>query len=399
MAGISANFAAVMLLLASETISSNRTLADVVREMSFVLSFFASAETLGKRMTGTSRRLIVLTELDINSATIHILKAAKDRAPFAIIVAADRASLRSSNQAELVDKLASFENIEWVGEAFDFDQLSAAARRCRRRMLRVSREEVESAIENKEFILRYQPKVERNAGTAWLTREAEALVRWGHPEHGMMGPLEFLPEVEAFGLMGKLSEYVVREVTQQLIAWRELGFPLNCCINLASSQLGDLMLAAVYAKIAHDAGIDCSCITFEINEQDLADPDAPHVQMLKTLREKGFRVCLDDFRVTSSSLDTFKQLPFDEIKIHTSALRQAQDDRASMTVLAAVTGLAHNLGISVCAEGVEDRETFEFLKTIQCDKMQGFLISEAVVPSIIRRMYSAKDQASTDEVA
>jgi EAL domain-containing protein (putative c-di-GMP-specific phosphodiesterase class I) len=388
-----------MLLIASETIRSNQTLTDVVREMSLMLSFFATPGTLGELMTGTSRRLVVLSEADISSETIHILKAAKDRVPFAIIVAADRSSLRSSDQAELADKLASFENIEWVGKTFDIDQLSASARRCRRRMLRVSRQEVESAIENNEFILRYQPKVERGTGTEWLTREAEALVRWRHPEHGLMGPLEFLPEVEAFGLMGKLSEYVLREATKQLLAWRERGFPLNCCINLPSSLLGDLMLAAVYAKIAHDAGIDCASITFEINEQDLADPDAPHVQMLKTLRQKGFRICLGNFQVTSTSLDTFKQLPFDEIKIHASTLRCAQNDKVTMTILAAVTGLAHNLGISVCAEGIENHETFEFLKTIGCDKMQGFLISEAVVPSIIRLMYSAKDRPSTDEVA
>ena len=91
-------------------------------------------------------------------------------------------------------------------------------------------------------------------------------------------------------------------------------------------------------------------------------------------------------------------MPFDEIKIHASALRRAQKDSVSLTVLAAVTGLAHNLGISVCAEGVEDQETFEFLKTIECDKMQGFLISEAVIPTIIRRVYSAKE-ATDEEVA
>ena len=102
------------------------------------------------------------------------------------------------------------------------------------------------------------------------------------------------------------------------------------------------------------------------------------------------RLRLDDFRVAASSLSTFEKLPFDEIKIHASALRRAQKDPVSMTVLAAVTGLAHNLGMSVCAEGVEDQATFEFLKTIECDKMQGFLISEAVLPNIIRRVYSAK---------
>jgi EAL domain-containing protein (putative c-di-GMP-specific phosphodiesterase class I) len=388
-----------MLLIASETIRANQALNDVVREMSFTLSFFAKASTFAELMTGQSRRIVVLTEPDVCSETIRSLKSAKDRMPFAIIVAADRASLRSSQQAELVDKLASFDNIEWVGKDFDFDRLSASARRCRRRMLRVSRQEVQDALENREFVLRYQPKVERNSGSEWLTREAEALVRWHHPEHGLMGPLEFLPEVEAFGFMSKLSEYVLREATRQLVAWRERGFHLSSCINLSSSQLGDPMLADNYAEIVREAGLECGSFTFEVIEQDLADPDAPHVQMLTSLRQRGFRICLDDFRVASSSLSTFEQMPFDEIKIHASALRRAQKDRTALTVLAAVTGLAHNLGMSVCAEGVEDQETFEFLKTIECDKMQGFLISEAVIPSIIRRVYSAKDQSEDEEVA
>jgi len=387
-----------MLLIASETIRANQALNDVVREMSFTLSFFARSSTLAELMAGQSRRIVVLTEGDVSGEIVRVLKAAKGRMPFAVIVAADRSSLRSSEQAELVDKLSNFENIEWVGKNFDFDHLSASARRCRRRMLRVSRQEVEDALDNGEFVLRYQPKVERNSGSEWLTREAEALVRWHHPEHGLMGPLEFLPETEAFGLMGRLSEYVLKEATRQLVAWRDRGIHLSSCINLASSQLGDPMLADTYARIVREAGLECSSFTFEVIEQDLKHPDAPHVQMLRALREKGFRICLDDFRVASSSLSTFEQMPFDEIKIHASALKRAQKDNIALTVLAAVTGLAHNLGMSVCAEGVEDQATFEFLKTIECDKMQGFLISEAVIPSIIRRVYSAKDE-STEEVA
>lgn len=391
--------ASLMLLIASETIRSNQALSDVVREMSFTLSFFAKTSTFAALLTGQSRRIVLLTELDVREDTIHALKAAKDRVSFAVIVAADRASLRSSKQAELVDQLSNFDNIEWVGKDFTFDRLSGSARRCRRRMLRVSRQDVENALEHRQFVLRYQPKVERTAGTEWLTREAEALLRWNHPEHGLMGPLEFLPETEAFGLMGKLSEYVLHDATRQLVAWQESGIQLNSCINLASSQLGDPMLAENYAAIVKKAGLECARFTFEVIEQDLTNPDAPHVQMLKSLRKKGFRICLDDFRVASSSLSTFERMPFDEIKIHASALRHAQKDRIALAVLAAVTGLAHNLGMSVCAEGVEDRDTFEFLKTIECDKMQGFLISEAVIPSIIRRVYSAKDAAATEEVA
>ena len=145
-----------------------------------------------------------------------------------------------------------------------------------------------------------------------------------------------------------------------------------------------------YAAIVRKYGLESASFTFEVTERDVADSDMPHLHVLKELREKGFRISLDDFGVAASSLSTFEQLPFDEIKIHGSWLARARSNPVTKQVLAAVTGLAHNLGISVCAEGVEDQETFEFLKTIECDKMQGFLISEAVMPDIIRRVYSAK---------
>ncbi|MEL7184825.1 MAG: EAL domain-containing protein [Pseudomonadota bacterium] len=383
-----------MLLIASENLRSHGSVNDVAREMSLTLSYFGSPATFAELMLGQSRRIVLLTDEDVIAENLRALRGASDRAPFAVIVAADRAALRCAANAEIVDQLASLDNIEWLGADFDFDQLSQSARRCRRRMLKISRAEVEAALENDQFVLRYQPKVERSTGPEWVTREAEALVRWHHPENGLMGPLEFLPEVEAFGLMKELSEFVLREAARQLVAWRGRGIQLNSCINLASSQLIDPELADTYAAIVRQLGLECSSFTFEIIEQELSDPDAPHLQVLNALRENGFRICMDDFRVAASSLSTFEKLPFDEIKIHASALRRAQQDPVAMTVLAAVTGLAHNLGMSVCAEGVEDESTFEFLKTIECDKMQGFLISEAVIPSIIRRVYSYGEETS-----
>lgn len=381
-----------MLLIANESIRLNPSLIDVVREMSFSLSFFKSSEKFAELMAGDSRRVVILCEADINADVLRALQEAKVRTGVGVIVAADRAALRSGDRAGLVERLNVFENIEWVGQRFDFDGLSAATRRCRRRMLLISRQEVFDAFEKNEFVLRYQPKVERADGADWTTCEAEALVRWKHPQHGLMGPLEFLPEIEAFGLMSRLSELVLRQTAQQLNAWRMAGLELSGCINLASSQLYERELAENYASIVQDAGLSCSSFTFEVVEQDLANPDAPHLRVIEDLREKGFRICLDDFRIAASSLSTFERLPFDEIKIHASALNRAQEDRVAMTVLAAVTGLAHNLGMSVCAEGVEDQRTFDFLKTIECDKMQGFLISEAVIPSIIQRVYGSDEE-------
>ena len=172
---------------------------------------------------------------------------------------------------------------------------------------------------------------------------------------------------------------------------------LNSCINLAPSLLSDGRLAEQYAGIVHSYGLECGDFTFEIAEHDVTHSDAPHLQVLQALRNQGFRVSLDDFGVAAASLATFEQLPFDEIKIHASALARAMASPVAQQVLAAVTGLAHNLGISVCAEGVEDQQTFDFLRTIECDKMQGFLISEAVMPDIIRQCYNAKP--GVDEVA
>ena len=387
-----------MLTVVSESIGKTQTLIDVARELSLNLSFFGSHGTLKELLEGSSRRFVLLAEDDLSEEIVDCLVAAASPAQCGLIVCADREALRSSNRAELVDRLAEFVNVEWPGTEHEFDNLSAAVRECRRRMLRLSREELEAAIRERQFFLQYQPKVERTSGTEWLTREVEALIRWKHPEHGLIGPLEFLPEAEEFDLIGPISEFVLYEAASQLAQWRDQGLRLKSCINLASSQLVISDLPKNYETIVKDHGLKCRHFTFEITEQELGDSDSKHLRVLGDLRERGFRICLDDFRVAASSLGTFEEYPFDEIKIHASALNKAQANPVALKVLAAVTGLAHNLGISVCAEGVEDQATFEFLKTIECDKMQGFLISEAVMPDIVRRVYSARN-GNVEDVA
>lgn len=387
-----------MLLIVSENARGSRALANLVREMSLSLSAFPDAGKLKKLMAGEARRIVLIGEKDFRDDVVDVLTEAGERLRFGVIVAADRKNLRSAAGAELVDRLMELPLVEWAGEEVDYDRLAASARACRRRLLKVAESDLKRAFENFEFMVRYQPKVERSTdGDAeWATCEAEALVRWRHPEHGLIGPLEFLPELEAFGLMPKLTEFVLRKAAAQLRDWRRQGLVLNGCINLAPSQLTDEQLGEYYAGIVREFRVEPECFTFEIVEQDLSDPEAPHLRALESLREAGFRLCLDDFRVAAESLSTFEKLPFDEIKIHASAVRRAQADPVAGKVLAAVVGLAHNLGMTVCAEGVEHEEAFEFLRTIACDKMQGFLISEAVMPEIIRKVYSAGEGAEED---
>ena len=382
-----------MLLITSESLRPHRSINELAREMSLSLCFFRSPATLSELLAGTSRRIVLLAESDIEPETLLLLREAQERASFGVVIATVRNALRATEQAEIFDRFDALDNVEWLGAEFDFGRLNKAAGECRRRMLKIERDEVQAALANGEFVLRYQPKVARNADGDWETQEAEALLRWQHPVNGLMGPLEFLPEIEAFGLMAEVSERVLHDAAQQLLSWQHNGIELNACVNLASSQLGNEALADTYAAIVRQAGLDCARFTFEVEEQDIQDPGAPHLKLLTALREHGFRICLDDFQVAASSLAMFEQLPFDEIKVQSAALRRAQEDRVAMTVLAAVVGLAHSLGVSVCAAGVEDSSTFAFLKSIECDKMQGFVISEAVIPSIIQRVYAAKESA------
>ncbi|MEM8814226.1 MAG: EAL domain-containing protein [Pseudomonadota bacterium] len=385
-----------MLLIASQSLKTSPVVVDLVREMSFAASFFSTPTTLSRLLGGESRRLVLVADADLTDATISVLKKARGQTPIGILVAADRARIANGKRADLLDEIQSIDNLEWVGRKPDFDGLRNSATRCRRRLLKVSREDINRAFEEFEFVVRYQPKVERGENDDWETREAEALVRWKHPELGLLGPMEFLPEIEAFGLMGRLTEFVMRKAAAQLKAWHEQGIELTACVNLASSLLNEPGLAARYAKIVRELKFTPDCFTLELIEQDLSNPEAPHVKTINELRAEGFRLCLDDFRVAAASLTTFERLPFDEIKIHAAALKRAQSDRTAMAVLAAVTGLAHNLGMTVCAEGVESQDVFEFLKTIECDRMQGFLISEAVMPQIIRSVYSNKDLSVGD---
>ncbi len=387
-----------MLLIVSQSLRGTKAISDAARELSLSLSHFDSPESLSALMAGKSRRIVVLDGDDVTRETLARLDARQGRVPFALVIAADRAVVSRIAGPELIEKLLDFRNFSWLGGHFDVFQLGDVLQRCRRRMLQFTREEIEQAFSEFQFVVRYQPKVERGGGAEWQTREAEALIRWLHPDKGLLAPVEFLPEIEAYDIMPRLTEFVLRKTAVQIVKWREQGLGFDICVNLASSELGRTGLARAYAGIVREHGADCSNFTFEVVEQDLVDPDAAHLDTLKRLRNEGFRICLDNFRVAARSLAMLERLPFDEIKIHASALQRAQDDDVARHVLAAVTGLAHNLGMAVCAEGVENPQTFEFLKTIECDKLQGFLISEAVLPHIVRRAYSAT-AARNDEVA
>jgi len=247
-----------------------------------------------------------------------------------------------------------------------------------------------AAVVRREFVVQFQPKVERAGETGeWRTTEAEALIRWRHPEYGLLGPGAFLPAAERLGRIAELDELVLRNLLRNLRKWRARGLALKGCMNLAPVELADAALPWRYAQIVEQYGLACADVTLEVAESAVTEPDFAGRRVVSALRRQGFRISLDDFGAAASSLKAFGALEFDEIKIDASMLAHARANEMSRKALAAITGLAHSSGITVCAEGVEDEETLAFLREIRCDKMQGFLISAAVMPEIIRSCYPA----------
>ncbi|MEL7022566.1 MAG: EAL domain-containing protein [Pseudomonadota bacterium] len=262
-------------------------------------------------------------------------------------------------------------------------------------MTHINHDAIAAALEEEQLFVQYQPKMSRPTGQSeWVTTEAEALIRWRHPDHGLISPLDFLPTAVEAGLMPAIGDFVLEKTLTQLTNWRQSGLSLNGCVNLDASLLQDAGLASHYERIAQQFNLPCDAITFEIAQPNIAGAEDQCSMALSSLRSRGFRLSLDDFGAARESLSSFGKLDFDEIKIHASLLKEARENIMTRHALAAVTGMAHALGIMVCAEGVEDQETFEFLKEIKCDKMQGFFISEAVMPEIIQRAYPAVDEAN-----
>ena len=232
-----------------------------------------------------------------------------------------------------------------------------------------------NALSNGEIIPYLQPKACLNK---WRVgepfTEAEALVRWNHPERGVLSPGEFLPLVEEIGALEKLTDTVVVQVTRQLSKWKADDFTPSVAINLSPQLLSDKDLPDRYTGIIASKGLSPSSISFEITET--ADiEDAQHgAEVLTRLRLKGFKLALDDFGTGFSSMVQLYRMPFSELKIDQSFIRDLEESDEAKTIVKTSIDLAHNLGLSVCAEGVETRASLRLLKEYGCDIVQGYLI-------------------------
>ncbi len=233
--------------------------------------------------------------------------------------------------------------------------------------------ELRLAIDQNQLVLHYQPKVDMASGRIY---GVEALVRWNHPVHGLMSPDEFVPLAEQTGLIGALSEWVLTAGLEQCEANFSRHLDLHVALNMSVRNMQDREFPGKVRTLISDLCREPALIRLEITETAIMEDPIRALEALNMLSEMGVKMSIDDFGTGYSSLTHLKQMPVDELKIDQSFVRDMVEDESDAVIVRSIIDLAHNIGISVVAEGVHNRATYEMLKGLGCDAVQGYYIGK-----------------------
>lgn len=253
--------------------------------------------------------------------------------------------------------------------------------------------DLRKAIQDGEFLLLYQPQFHIATGDIV---GAEALIRWRHPERGLVSPGEFIPLAEETGLIVPLSEWVIREACAQNRSWQEAGLPsIPVSVNLSVRQFLQPNLTERVASILKETDLDPKYLELEVTESMTMDVEFSTAALM-SLKRLGIRISIDDFGTGYSSLNYLKSFPVDKLKIDRSFVRDIMEDPNDAAIVRTIITMAHHLNQTVIAEGVETEEQLDYLRTYGCDEMQGFLYSPPVPSEQIRERLAAWKQAAAN---
>ena len=228
------------------------------------------------------------------------------------------------------------------------------------------------ALEHEELLIHYQPQIDLKTRRVIAV---EALLRWQHPDLGLVSPAKFIPVAEETGLILPIGEWVLHTACAQAHAWQEAGMAVPVTVNLSGRQFVDGSLASTIIRAIDDTGLPPSLLELEITEGVVMHNPQTATQTLEQVNDYGVRIAIDDFGTGYSSLSNLKSYPINTIKIDRSFVRDITTDPDDASIVHAIIAMAHSMGLQVIAEGVENEDQLAFLQKHQCDCVQGFLFS------------------------
>lgn len=243
------------------------------------------------------------------------------------------------------------------------------------------RQDMLQSLRNGEFLLHYQPQTSLGDGRVV---GAEALIRWQHPELGLLSPAAFLEIAEESPLIIEMGAWVFDEACGQLRRWQDLGCSLTMSINVSARQLASRDLASMMTQAIGRHGLSAHCVQLEVTESMLAQDFDASSEVLADLRQKGFRIALDDFGTGYSNLSYINRLPVTTIKIDRSFVTGLTVDKAALPLIKGIVALAKSLDLGVVCEGIETAEQLALLEGTQCDSIQGYLVSRPTSAAVFQ---------------
>ncbi|MBL1141245.1 MAG: EAL domain-containing protein [Proteobacteria bacterium] len=252
--------------------------------------------------------------------------------------------------------------------------------------------ELRRAVTDEEFFLQFQPKID--ISTCSITG-SEALLRWGHPDHGLICPTKFIPLLEQNGMISKVGNWVLKAACEQHMSWQQAGLPVGkIAVNLSGQQLLQKDFSKSVSNILNETGLSPDMLEVELTESILIQNTKSTMSILDMLKEMGVSIAIDDFGTGYSSFNYLRKFLVDTLKIDRSFIKDVTSKSREAAITSAIIKLAQDLGINVIAEGVENREQLDFLKENNIDEIQGYYFSPPVNADKISNMMAAQKNAA-----
>ena len=380
-------------------IDDQADLCEFISEAAAVLGFETCAVTepdAFRRAVQEFQPTVVVLDLQMPGADgIELLRYLGERGSKAQVLVASGMDQRVLATAEQIGRAQGLNMLGALQKPILLADLEATLRRCIRGDTPITPESLASALDKREIEVHYQPKATRVASGRWIVEGVEALARWRHPQLGPVSPARFIPIAEKNGLIRRLTEQVLEISLAQCRAWDTSGLSLSVAVNLSPQLLNDLSFPDHVARMAAQIGADARRIIFEVTESAAMFDPGTTMDVLTRMRVKNFGLSIDDFGTGYSSLKQLYLMPFSELKIDTSFVRDVFEHEDARTMVETMVLLAHKLRLTACAEGVESPEVLDFLDSVGCDRAQGYYIGRPMTGASLEQMareWNAKQQ-------
>jgi EAL domain-containing protein (putative c-di-GMP-specific phosphodiesterase class I) len=306
-----------------------------------------------------------------------------------LITGMDERTIASAEQYGLRRGLSVFGTLQ---KPFDPDELLAKFEKAHAAIRPLTPADLEQAIANGELIVHYQPIIRRFADNTWDVSAVEALLRWNHPVRGMLTPDSFVSMGEANGLSRAITDFVLQRGIEQLKGWEAQRLRVGLRVNVSAMLISDIAFPDRLERMLVEQSVDAESLALEITETGMLEQTPDAFDILTRLRIKNISLAIDDFGIGYSSLTQLFRMPFNEMKIDRSLVGRIIESKEASIMVDALIALAHKLNLTVCAEGVEDRETLEALGKFGADFAQGYFVSTPVAAAEIPRIIAHWDE-------